>query len=122
MSADDNFFFSLGMRIVSKDCFAGSHQRCPRVQRERYHAFFGASPYVCSLLWAYLASSGSLDSACVPKHLLWCLLFLKTYATEHVLAVIVGADEKTVRKWVWYLIEELGDLYDDLVGAKRSMD
>lgn len=51
---------------------------------------------------------------------MWCLLFLKSYATESIIAVTVQADEKTVRKWVWYLITELGDLYDDLVSEKEG--
>lgn len=120
--ADENFFYDLGMSTVSSSWLTMQNRRCEKTQKERFHAFFGASPYVCSLVWSYLVQANvALDDYCQPKHLLWTLLFLKTYSTESVLAVLIGVDEKTVRKWVWYLIEELGDLYDDLVSRIISL-
>jgi len=46
-------------------------------------------------------------------HLLWSFLFLKTYDPEKVLSVACGVDEKTYRKWVWLVLDLLGEL--DLV-------
>ena len=47
-------------------------------------------------------------------HLLWALLFLKRYDTEHTNHSITGADEKTFRKWVWIFVDMLA--YMDAVG------
>ncbi|KAL3791578.1 hypothetical protein ACHAW5_000881 [Stephanodiscus triporus] len=51
----------------------------------RWKSSFGAPPEVC----------------CVdPKHILWALLFLTVYNTEHNSAQRLGnVDEKTYRKW-----------------------
>lgn len=45
-----------------------------------------------------------------PKHLLWCMLFLKNYHKEHVNASIAKVDEKTFRLWVWRFIKLLAQL------------
>ncbi len=37
-------------------------------------------------------------------------VFLKVYATEHVNAAIVSADEKTFRKWSWRFVKLIKDL------------
>lgn len=48
-------------------------------------------------------------------HLLWTLLFLKTYGKESIMSTIVEADEKTVRKWVWHIAELIADMDNDVV-------
>ena len=50
-----------------------------------------------------------------PMHLLWTLLFLKTYGKESIMSTIVEADEKTVRKWVWHIAELIADMDNDVV-------
>ena len=45
-----------------------------------------------------------------PEHLLWSLLFLKTYSTEEILAAQVGANEKTFRRWAWFYAEGIANL------------
>jgi len=53
------------------------------------------------------------------KHLLWGLSFLKLYNNQRVHApVICGADEKTFRKWVWIVLDALGEI--DLVSRRRE--
>lgn len=66
----------------------------------RYKTWFGISPLNCALLWWLLVKivPGFEESSAEPHHLLWGLLFLKTYATECVSASQVGGvDEKTLR-------------------------
>ena len=58
-----------------------------------------------------------VEDACKPKHLLWVLIFLKTYTTESSLAVAIGVDEKTLRKWIFIIIYAISDLEDDWVGS-----
>lgn len=73
----------------------------------KFKTFYGVSPEVCSILWNRIADK---PSGSEPKHLLWCMLFLKNYNKEHVNASIVGVDEKTFRKWTWQFVELLSEL------------
>ena len=45
------------------------------------------------------------------------LIFLKTYTTKSSLAVAIGVDEKTLRKWIFIIIYTISDLEDDWVGS-----
>ncbi len=115
MSADADFFFELGLLIIAGSPIHGRRRPCKKTQLGRFHALYGASPLICSYLWALIVDLGDLDPYCGPKHLLWCLLFLKGYLTEAMMSVLLKADEKTIRKWVWYFIYALNDLEYDLV-------
>ncbi len=57
-----------------------------------FTALFGVSPTVCSIVWKLIGDNHPHDLQ--PWHLLRALRFLKVYATEHVNAAIVSADEK----------------------------
>ncbi len=74
----------------------------------KFRCFFGISPQVCSLVWELLKPK--LCSGAQPKHLLWSLLFLRQYNAELTNRILVGADEKTFRKWTWYFIKLLSKL------------
>ena len=52
----------------------------------------------------------SLPKQASPVHLLWSLMFLKVYASEHINSMIAEVDEKTFRKWTWKFIRLLADL------------
>jgi hypothetical protein len=65
----------------------------------RFPSWFGLSPFVFVQLWKRLVTKGLLYNAKV-YHALWALIFLKMYVYEDLLSTIVGADRKTVRKWV----------------------
>lgn len=69
------------------------------VENRRFQPLFGVSPALRAVAWNLMGSS--LPRGPSPRHLLWALLFLKVYATEHVSAIISGVDEKTFRKWSW---------------------
>ena len=58
-----------------------------------------------------------VEDACKPKHLLWALIFLKTYTTESSLLVAIGVDEKTLRKWIFIIIYAISDFMDDWVAS-----
>lgn len=74
----------------------------------RFKSFFGITPEVCSVTWNLLDEN--MGNGYQPKHLLWCLHFLKQYQVDHVNRSIFKADEKTVSKWVWIFIELLAEL------------
>lgn len=87
-------------------------QRAPSLSavddHRRFRALFGASPRVCFLLWSLLC--GLCPPQGKPVHMLWALMFLKVYATEHVHAALAGVDEKTFRKWQWKFVKLLASL------------
>ena len=74
----------------------------------RFQAFFGVPPRVCAELWSNCTVN--LPSSTKPTHLLRALNFLKLDSTTEVLDAIAGVDEKTLRKWVWCVLEELSKL------------
>ena len=84
-------------------------------ENSRFQSLYGASPLVCSILWAKIVYFGGFDPSCQPKHLLWSFLFMNCYLAENVLAVLLGADERTIRMWVWYIIDALNDLEEEVV-------
>lgn len=70
-----------------------------------FNSFFGVSPLVCSEIWILL--NKQYVPYMKPVHLFWASLFLKQYNTENVSSMICKCDEKTFRKWVWLIINEL---------------
>lgn len=85
-----------------------SAQDCSQTFMRRYKSLFGASPETCAYLWNLCKQNAPKNSE--PKHFLWALLFLKIYATEHVNAAMVNADEGTFRKWSWTFVKVLSEL------------
>lgn len=76
-----------------------------RVGERRFKSFFGVSPAICAKLW--LLTKPRLTPDVREIHLLWSLLFLKCYHTEHVNRSIASCDEKTFRTKVWKVVESL---------------
>lgn len=88
------------------------------VGMRRFLSMFGISPLVCSKLWVLL--SQNVESCITPHHLMWALIFLKSYNTEEVNKSIIGSDEKTVRKWVWIVIDAISRLTIVIFGFKMK--
>ena len=84
-----------------------------RTLSRRFKSLFGVSILVANQLW-YLIGPKLLSGA-KPGHLLFGLVFLKNYTTEHVQVTLLGVDEKTSRKWQWYVVTQLSSL--DLVST-----
>ena len=78
------------------------------VENRRFRALFGVSPAVCSKVWILIQAS--TPRSFQPIHLLWGLMLLKIYASEHVNAALSGVDEKIFRKWSWKAIRAIADL------------
>lgn len=92
------------------------------VHARRFRSLFGASPSVCSQLWALLAATRPASSK--PVHLLWAMMFLKIYGSEHVHASLASVDEKTLRKWIWIfviLISRLPLVRSVLLNQRRNL-
>ena len=74
----------------------------------RYSALFGVTPHITFVLRNRLLLR--LPSKSEPRHLLWSLLFLKLYGSEHVRACLTMVSEKTFRKWSWVFVKLLSEL------------
>ena len=66
-----------------------------------FRAFFGVGLITCVKLWEMC----NFPAKTKPKHMMWALMFLKTYDTEEVLASCANTTPKTFRKWIWPLID-----------------
>ena len=66
----------------------------------RWKSSFGAPPEVCCVLWNKIDPYKTMPAGVNPKHILWALLFLTVYDTEHNSAQRLGnVSKKTYRKW-----------------------
>jgi hypothetical protein len=85
-----------------------------------FHAFFGTWKEIIHTLWDMLGEGGLRPEKCKPKHLLWALYFLKVYPREGPGCSTVGGlkgaiDPKTKRKWVWWMLECIAVLADQVI-------
>ena len=108
---DASSFLKLGLSLFSE---AAQSDRSHATQNQHFKALCGVHPTVCVFVWGELKWSILVKDACKPKHLLWALIFLKTYTTESSLAVAIGVDEKTL---IFIIIYAISDLEDDWVGS-----
>lgn len=86
-----------------------------------FRAHFGTSIDVCSLLWDGIRADTRFYRYIQPRHLLWALLFLKTYNTEDVLSSRVGTTPKTFRKWVWKVLRLIQRMKPKVVRRTRRL-
>lgn len=114
-------FASDGRQIMRRQN-GGAHQLMGDVQAlstaemARFRALFGISPNMASHVWEMIDPTNQMPQGVKPMHLLWCLMFLKVYASESVLCALAGGvDEKTFRKWTWLFVYEINDLYPEIV-------
>ena len=111
---DASSFLKLGLSLFSE---AARSDRSHATQNQHFKALCGVHPTVCTIVWGELKWSMLVEDACKPKHLLWVLIFLKTYTTKSSLVVANRVDEKTLRKLIFIIIYAISDLEDDWVGG-----
>jgi hypothetical protein len=75
-------------------------------------------PWLVSYLWFLICTYAQpFPNGFKPVHLLWGLLFLHLYNSEPVNCTRVACDEKTFRKWAWFVVCALADLEPYVVSA-----
>jgi hypothetical protein len=90
----------------------GSGSTEPRLFRE----FFGTSMRIVEILWNLIIQGDHLPDDRCPKHLMWCLHFLKVYPKQGPGCATIGRSERgavnprTHRKWVWKFIKAVAEL------------
>ena len=87
------------------------------VNERRWNANYGVSPHTCQAIWGLMTGLSPLPNGASFYHLLWGLLFLKTYMTEAVVSGMLGVDEQTYRKWVWIIIPRIAALKPRVVST-----
>ena len=75
-----------------------------------FKEIFGVAAEVCSYVWAYLLLHHTFEITPTPMHFLWTLVFLRQYPTERLLSSLLEADEKTIRKYAWPIIDALAEM------------
>lgn len=85
-----------------------------------FRQFFGCGPVVALALFTKI--NAEEDDQTVPpplEHVMWSLLFLKTYVTESVMVQMIGlhvaGDEKTLRSILWPMIEKISNLEGSVI-------
>ena len=107
-----DIFFRIGREIMNRP----SMVRDKGDSHRRFRALFGVDPEVCAAAWDLVGFNFGFPKGCEKVHLMWTLLFLKTYKTENDLAAMLGGiDEKTLRKWVKIMVELLARLESEVV-------
>jgi hypothetical protein len=94
----------LGLELVS---FSNVRETNHKTNLRRFAAHFGACPEMCSAIFVDLQTTQIAASRITKPqvfYLLMALNWLKTYPTEHQIAVTFKVDEKTVRSNVWKYI------------------
>ena len=102
-------FLSRGESILRRGT-SGMERVSTRDRLVRFRGTFGIDPFECSVVWKLMAYFGLIPPHGTETHLLWALMFLKTYAIESFLSSIAEVSEKTYRKWVWFFVYKLSCL------------
>jgi hypothetical protein len=109
MNSDD--FLDIGLSII------GRPVNSDKLARDRFASSYGTEPLIVAILWQMLMNNSNKcdNSKPYPKHLLWALMFLKSYDTEMNIASRLRVDEKTYRKWLWIILPWIATLKRDVV-------
>ena len=97
-------------------------RRDPKVKRSDksedrdFREHFGCGVTVVHTVWMMMESRDLIPNDGMIHHLLWTLMFLKSYAKEKIICTLVGIrDPKTLRKWVWMFIDRIAELESSVV-------
>lgn len=94
-SIEDVMYY--GRFIIEKDPFK---HRAPREEDSNFRALFGCGPQVFLDLWNRLFAAEIIPQGGIMKHMLWTLLYHKTYAKWKTMRRLTETDPKTLRKWI----------------------
>jgi alpha-glucuronidase len=109
-TADD--FLKFGFNVINRSI------KSDAVAREWFQAIYGTEAVVVADVWFRLMNSQWREKDSMkPTHLLWSLMFLKTYGKQREMAPKNNCDEKTWRKWIWKGLRGINHLKKDFVSS-----
>jgi hypothetical protein len=82
--------------------------RSTQTEGRDFREHFGCGVLVALSLWGLLLTTALLPDGGTLEHLLWTLLFMKTFAKQKSLCSLCGGiDPQTLQKWVKLFIEAI---------------
>ena len=101
----------------------GGKQLATMTEDQLFRQFFGCGTIVALSLWNLLKAENQSVPAASIEHMMWALLFLKTYSKESVLVRMLGrtVDEKTWRESMWRMVDAIGALEPIVVSFFKPM-
>ena len=120
MSSKTNLFLLFlneGEKILGRKKLSNEEFFKSRNLERDFRTLFGCSPVTCSVIWVKCDFSHQVKR----KHLLWALMFLKTYGTEATLTVKAGiSDRKCFRETIWPIIKKIASLRKREVSTQQK--
>lgn len=101
--------------IMEKDPFK---ERAPPEEDRAFRALFGCGPEIVHRLWILLCKHELVPEGGSMTHLLWTLMYAKTYGKWKTMRQLTQSDPKTLRLWIGRFIEAISYLEADLVSLK----
>ena len=109
------------MKYSEEDIEAiGCYEACRKAQklnRRQFVAFYNRTPNETFELWEMCAHT--IETKTHPKHLFWCLMFMKLYLPMDVLSIMLETSIPTLNKWIWIWIESIANRHVDVIHWTR---
>ena len=83
---------------------------------QTFRTLIGCGPLIVLKLWLMLNVNDLVPRGGQLKHLLWTLLYCKTYAKWKTMRTLTKTDPKTLRKWINLFFDAIGELKSHVVG------
>lgn len=100
--------------LMDRDPFK---HRAPKVEDDGFRAMFGCGPAVALILWNKLVSHSLLPPGGRMIHLLWTLMYCKTYAKWKTMRKLTNTDPKTIRRWINLFYTSIFELVPEVVSS-----
>ena len=86
---------------------------------KRFRGYFGVSAEVAVEAWEMMVEHDYLPPSHEFLHYLWALAFMQLYPTNDMALSVAlgGSDPKTIRKYIWPMIESITELDAMLVNG-----
>eukprot|EP00980_Cylindrotheca_fusiformis_P021098 scaffold8090_cov82-Cylindrotheca_fusiformis.AAC.11 len=109
-------FESAALEVFEPKKPRNKNKRTEKIHDEICESLIGTSYEICAELWNLINPVNTISKSSRPKHLLWTLLFLRTYNTENVNTRLVGgADNETFRNWCWHFVGAIAALEHEVI-------
>lgn len=99
--------------IEAIGCYVASRGSQAKLQPRQFVAFYNRTSEEAFDLWELCALS--IEPKTHPKHMFWCLAYMKLYVPIDVLAVMLNISVPTLNKWIWKWIESIASKHIDVI-------
>lgn len=114
-----NEFERIGFEIIRKK------PKSAKRKARMFKAWFGARPKVCACVFYKMQRYNMFKKApariVLPKHFFMGLHFLKNYDSEDRACCDFQCDQKTYRKWMWFIVECIAKLDKKIVRCEKNI-